>query len=137
LFKVPGIESIHELHVWRLDQKKAIATAHVVVSDQSVSEFMEKAKTVSECLHAYGIHSATIQPELAVTTPPSETEALVSSSTLDVSGVVRRRQLQRDGSSMGACHLPCGKGICENLVCCSSALVRANGNGDSPVIPSN
>ncbi|KAK3323493.1 cation efflux family protein, partial [Cercophora scortea] len=62
--KIPGIESVHELHIWRLDQKKAVATAHLVVSDQSVTNFMEKARTVRECLHAYGIHSATLQPEL-------------------------------------------------------------------------
>ncbi|RKU45898.1 hypothetical protein DL546_008514 [Coniochaeta pulveracea] len=117
LEKVPGIESVHELHVWRLDQRKAIATAHVVVSNQSVSEFMEMARTVRECLHAYGIHSTTIQPELALGTPPSEPETLVSSSTSDVSGLASRQQ--RDGLSMGACHLPCGKGICENLKCCS------------------
>ncbi|CAK7262907.1 hypothetical protein SEPCBS57363_000291 [Sporothrix epigloea] len=66
LEKIEGIESVHELHIWRLDQQKAIASAHVVVSDQSVSSFMEKARTVSECLHAYGIHSATLQPELSV-----------------------------------------------------------------------
>ncbi|CAK7203457.1 hypothetical protein SEUCBS139899_006191 [Sporothrix eucalyptigena] len=65
LEKIPGIESVHELHIWRLDQQKAIASAHVVVSDQTVSSFMEKARTVSECLHAYGVHSATLQPELS------------------------------------------------------------------------
>ena len=65
LEKIDGIESVHELHIWRLDQQKAIASAHVVVSDQTVSSFMEKARTVSQCLHAYGIHSATLQPELS------------------------------------------------------------------------
>jgi zinc transporter 1 len=123
--QIPGIESVHELHVWRLDQKKAIATAHVVVSDQTVSEFMEKAKTVSECLHAYGIHSATIQPELVIPSPPSESETLVtSSSTASASsGTVRRRQPQREGASpIGACHLLCGKGICENLMCCTTPV---------------
>ncbi|CAK7211842.1 hypothetical protein SCUCBS95973_001261 [Sporothrix curviconia] len=65
LEKIDGIESVHELHIWRLDQQKAIASVHVVVSDQTVSSFMEKARTVSQCLHAYGIHSATLQPELS------------------------------------------------------------------------
>ncbi|KAK7948737.1 uncharacterized protein PG986_009623 [Apiospora aurea] len=63
--KVPGIESLHELHLWSLTQEKAIATAHVSVpEDTSVDSFMGLAKTVSECLHAYGIHSVTLQPEL-------------------------------------------------------------------------
>ncbi|KAH8879675.1 cation efflux protein [Thozetella sp. PMI_491] len=108
--KIPGIESVHELHVWRLDQKKAIASAHVVVSDRNVSNFMEKAKTVSECLHAYGIHSATIQPEL-VARPPSEETA---SPTVSAASSLRRRALASPG-----CQMPCGKGLCDNLMCCT------------------
>ncbi|KAJ2988590.1 hypothetical protein NUW58_g3893 [Xylaria curta] len=57
LEKIPGIESVHELHIWRLDQKKAIASAHVVVSNNDMIDFMEQAQIVKECLHAYGIHS--------------------------------------------------------------------------------
>ncbi|OMP81737.1 Zinc/cadmium resistance protein [Diplodia seriata] len=68
---IPDIHSIHELHIWRLDQKKAIASAHVVVAeDTSLAAFMLKAQTVAECLHAYGIHSATLQPELVVMPMP-------------------------------------------------------------------
>lgn len=62
--QVPGVDSIHELHVWRLDQHKAIASVHVVLTEDSIVNFMDKARTIGECLHAYGIHSATIQPEL-------------------------------------------------------------------------
>ncbi|RYP55428.1 hypothetical protein DL769_010180 [Monosporascus sp. CRB-8-3] len=65
LEKIPGIESIHELHIWRLDQRKTIASAHIIVSNNEVADFMERARTISECLHAYDIHSATLQPELA------------------------------------------------------------------------
>ncbi|KAL1633283.1 hypothetical protein SLS58_011149 [Diplodia intermedia] len=46
---IPDIHSIHELHIWRLDQKKAIASAHVVVAeDTSLAAFMLKAQTVAE-----------------------------------------------------------------------------------------
>lgn len=62
--KVPGVDSIHELHVWRLDQNKAIASVHVVLTEDGIVNFMDKARTIGECLHAYGIHSATVQPEL-------------------------------------------------------------------------
>ncbi|KAF9634758.1 putative cation diffusion facilitator 1 protein [Lasiodiplodia theobromae] len=76
LESIPNIHSIHELHIWRLDQKKAIASAHVVVSeDTSLAAFMQKAQTVAECLHAYGIHSATLQPELVV---PPQSQMVVS-----------------------------------------------------------
>ncbi|KAI0478617.1 cation efflux protein [Xylariaceae sp. FL0804] len=69
LEKIPGIESVHELHIWRLDQRKSIASAHVVVSSNDMCEFMDQARTIAECLHAYGVHSATVQPELAGATP--------------------------------------------------------------------
>jgi zinc transporter 1 len=58
------VHSIHELHIWRLNQRKTIASAHVVISDPSVSNFLKTAKTINECFHAYGIHSATLQPEV-------------------------------------------------------------------------
>lgn len=117
--QIPGIESVHELHVWRLDQKKAIATAHVMVSDQPVSSFMEKAKTVSECLHAYGIHSATIQPEL-VAKPSDSSEGIISSSASATPATVRNRK--RPKTTLGACQMLCGKGICENLMCCTAQM---------------
>lgn len=61
--QIPGIESVHELHVWRLNEHKAIGSAHVVVSDESVATFIETARHINECLHAYGVHSVTLQPE--------------------------------------------------------------------------
>ena len=113
--QIPGIESVHELHVWRLDQKKAIASAHVVVSDNSVPNVMAKAKTISECLHAYGIHSATLQPELATLrevapAPSQQTEATTALASAG-SSLRRRRTLP------AGCQIPCGS-VCESLMCC-------------------
>ncbi|KAL1625078.1 hypothetical protein SLS56_007505 [Neofusicoccum ribis] len=88
---IPGVRSVHELHVWRLDQKKAIASAHVVVGEESLSTFMQKAQTVSECLHAYGIHSATLQPELAAPSAASSTSELAkpqNSSQMHIEGEI-------------------------------------------------
>jgi zinc transporter 1 len=56
-FQVSGALSIHELHVWRLSQHKALASAHVFTTDDSLANFMVRAKLINECLHAYGIHS--------------------------------------------------------------------------------
>ncbi|KAK3944919.1 cation efflux family protein [Diplogelasinospora grovesii] len=131
--KIPGIESVHELHVWRLDQKKAIASAHVVVSDGDISNFMEKARTVRQCLHAYGIHSATIQPEFIGSLSPVEpaaTETVVESSASAsvVSSVVRRRNINdtpttTTPSPANSCQMLCGKGICESLMCCRTVSI--------------
>ncbi|KAK5188889.1 hypothetical protein LTR47_010856 [Exophiala xenobiotica] len=64
LESIPGVASVHELHAWRLNQSKAIASAHIVTNDSSLSHFMAQAERIGECLHAYGIHSVTLQPEL-------------------------------------------------------------------------
>ncbi|KAI0871567.1 cation efflux protein [Hypoxylon argillaceum] len=146
LEKIPGIESVHELHIWRLDQKKSIASAHVVVSNNEMTDFMDQAKTVKECLHAYGIHSATLQPELAspvlVTTPNVNTagdgRSIRSGNTtrvgtvgtvtgtnsgsgsgsgsVPVSPAASLRRRRTDGSG---CQIVCGN-ICENLTCCNT-----------------
>ncbi|KAF1994271.1 cation efflux family protein [Amniculicola lignicola CBS 123094] len=114
LESIPGVESVHELHVWRLDQKKAIASAHVVVSEESLSTFMEKAQTFSECLHAYGIHSATLQPELrpSSSATPTDEIAVVSGSS-SIAGSLRQR-----AQGVAKCGLTCGR-LCEPLMCCN------------------
>jgi zinc transporter 1 len=107
LESIPGVVSVHELHVWRLDQKKAIASAHIVVNDPDIESFMNNAKTFRECLHAYGIHSATLQPELA---DARELEAGRGSEVNSATITVR--------SSIEKCGLPCGV-VCEELKCCN------------------
>jgi solute carrier family 30 (zinc transporter), member 1 len=68
---IPSVLSVHELHVWRLNQTKSLASAHVVVgADTSVEEFQSVAKTINECLHAYGVHSVTLQPEVQLRRRP-------------------------------------------------------------------
>ncbi|KAJ5175365.1 uncharacterized protein N7482_001242 [Penicillium canariense] len=96
LEKVPGVHSIHELHIWRLNQRKTIASVHVVVSESSVYSFLKTAKTINECLHAYGIHSATLQPEAL-----SEADTTYSAS----------------GEESQRCQVVCGT-VCEALSCC-------------------
>ncbi|KAH8724436.1 cation efflux protein/ zinc transporter-like protein [Phaeosphaeriaceae sp. PMI808] len=105
LESIPGVQSVHELHIWRLDQKKSIASAHIVVNDPDIASFMTKAQTFRECLHAYGIHSVTLQPELA---PSSEHE--ITSGETTATSTAR--------PSIEKCGLPCDI-VCEELKCCS------------------
>lgn len=106
LESVFGAMSVHELHVWRLDQKKAIASAHIVVSEPDIASFMKRAQKVMECLHAYGIHSATLQPELAMVDGEGVEDHETSSGTRST-----------EASSMERCGLPC-RVQCEELKCC-------------------
>lgn len=104
---------MHELHIWRLDQQKAIASAHVVVSDQSMESFLEKARTVNECLHAYGIHSATLQPETVSEAGGGSGNSAPGSLSEGVSSSLRRRRLDP-----ASCQILCSS-LCHNLMCCT------------------
>ena len=88
---------------------------HVMVSNSSLERFQGQATIINECLHAYGIHSATIQPEL---------------SAVDMHGM--RKTMSVDGDTMvgsapagasmqqaetGGCVLHCGDS-CEKQTCC-------------------
>ncbi|KAJ6161304.1 cation diffusion facilitator family metal ion transporter [Penicillium chermesinum] len=95
LEKVPGVVSIHELHIWQLNQQKTLASVHVVVSEPTVDSFMETAKIISQCFHAYGIHSITLQPEV------------VSEGSV----------VYLDGEKVPRCQVVCGT-LCETLTCC-------------------
>ncbi|KAJ5469075.1 metal ion resistance protein/transporter (Zrc1) [Penicillium sp. IBT 31633x] len=105
LEQIPGIAAVHELHIWRLNQKKSLASTHLVLDETSdETDFNMLAKTVNECFHAYGIHSVTLQPE---TIPGRKGNEVV--------GVANHR----DGRASLAtnCQLICGK-LCEDLSCC-------------------
>jgi solute carrier family 30 (zinc transporter), member 1 len=67
---LPGIISCHHLHVWQLSDTKLVASLHVQVGfdfkDEGSARYMHLAQNIRECLHEYGIHSSTIQPEFCL-----------------------------------------------------------------------
>ncbi|KAI0881499.1 cation efflux protein [Annulohypoxylon maeteangense] len=67
---LPGVISCHHVHIWQLSDTKVVASLHVQVAFPITSEggekYMKLAKQARKCLHAYGIHSATIQPEFCL-----------------------------------------------------------------------
>lgn len=97
---IPGVLSVHELHVWRLNQEKALASVHVSMSDKSISDFVDIAKTMGDCFHSYGIHSATVQPELG-----QKTNTAVATGA------------RHKGAWLQSCQVKCGTS-CEVLTCC-------------------
>lgn len=95
-----------------------------------MSSFLEKARTVNECLHAYGIHSATLQPETVVSSytgtraeheDHTEAEATATghgNGNGSISGggsSLRRRTTTLDPA---ACQIICSN-LCHNLMCCT------------------
>jgi len=103
--KVPGVLAVHELHVWRLNQRKTLASAHIVVAKTGLNKFMGVAQTVNECLHAYGIHSSTLQPE-------------TNESILDLPIDEGANETGMSQAAVESCMLGCRTTQCESPTCC-------------------
>lgn len=89
---LPSIRSIHDFHVWNLNEDVLIASLHIEltcdalavkdVEDDGVinkSAFIETVAEVREVLHRYGINSVTIQPEFTSKSSASVYGATTSS----------------------------------------------------------
>ncbi|KIW38209.1 uncharacterized protein PV06_10149 [Exophiala oligosperma] len=69
--EIPGVVNCHHIHLWQLSETQPVASLHLQL-DFPIEEggvavrYMILAKAVRECLHGYGIHSATIQPEFCL-----------------------------------------------------------------------
>lgn len=64
ILKLDGVLSVHDVHIWNLTEKLLIASMHVEL-DCSPDKFLNIASQIKVCLHEYGVHSATIQPEFS------------------------------------------------------------------------
>ncbi|KAL8850473.1 MAG: hypothetical protein Q9221_004615 [Calogaya cf. arnoldii] len=67
---LPGVISCHHLHIWQLSDTKKIASLHVQIEfdfkGEGSARYMQLARAIRRCLHAYSIHSSTIQPEFCL-----------------------------------------------------------------------
>jgi len=67
ILALPDVVSCHHLHIWQLSDTKLVASLHVQVAFEFKGEgsqrYMQLARQIRKCLHEYGIHSSTIQPE--------------------------------------------------------------------------
>ncbi|KAM5302023.1 calcium/manganese antiporter SLC30A10 isoform 1-T1 [Glossophaga mutica] len=105
LSAVPGIHSIHEVHVWELVSGKIIATLHIKC--QKDRGYQDVSVKIREIFHYAGIHNVTIQLEnLDVQEPPEQKDVL------------------------SLCGSPCiSKGCAKHLCCPPPALPLAHVNG--------
>ncbi|KAJ5286706.1 cation efflux protein [Penicillium angulare] len=118
LEKIPGILAIHELHIWRLNQEKSLASAHIVLDSDVLPDFENIAKTIRECLHEYGIHSITLQPEAYIQRQSSNSDSVegTGANVSDESGNGATRQTSLD-DSLNQCKAGCGS-LCLEQTCC-------------------
>lgn len=136
--QLPGILSCHHLHVWQLSDTKLIASLHVEVDcelrGEGATRYMELAQAVQRCLHGYGIHSSTIQPEFSLdrergsNSKRSSEEDGEGSSRAGGSAQgpkITSARGSKPSSTRGepdACLLQCGKECDERGQCCAPGL---------------
>lgn len=134
---LPGIVSCHHLHVWQLSDTKLVASLHVQVAfdfkGDGSARYMQLAQAIRLCLHEYGVHSSTIQPEFCLDPEYDHVSAAGdggahSGSEGEGSQVQASRNASKPSSvrEPDACLLECGDDCGENKGCCSPA---PEGNG--------
>ncbi len=62
--QLPGIDGVHDLHIWSLDREHRALSAHVIVGDRPLAEVTAMIRSVEVVLcEEFGIEHATVQPE--------------------------------------------------------------------------
>jgi zinc transporter 1 len=136
--ELPGILSCHHLHVWQLSDTKLVASLHVQIEfdfkGEGSARYMQLAKAVRHCLHGYGIHSSTIQPEFCLDSEHNHTSGPASVTGNQGNGETSRqsgslkissRNASRAGSmrsTQDACLLECGDECEDERQCCAPGL---------------
>lgn len=142
--ELPGIISCHHLHVWQLSDTKLVASLHVQIEfdfkGEGSARYMQLAKAVRHCLHEYGIHSSTIQPEFCLNSEHNHVSGHGSVDGGDAggeangaavgSGAVSKSASRADSmrSTQDTCLLECGEECEDERQCC--APVPSDGEGN-------
>lgn len=63
---LPGLQNVHDLHVWSINQGTRLLSAHVVIDNMSLSDSAAIRAEIARLLHTrYGISHTTLQVECA------------------------------------------------------------------------
>ncbi|KAH0558513.1 hypothetical protein GP486_004830 [Trichoglossum hirsutum] len=136
--ELPGVASCHHLHVWQLNDTKLVASLHIEIQfdfqGSGSAQYMTLARAVRRCLHAYGIHSSTIQPEFC----PHREQARHAAHGLDGAvdggegsnsrpvsgrgGYGNQSVSPTNSTGVGACLLECGDECRAGDQCCAPNL---------------
>lgn len=129
---LPRVIEAHHLHVWQLNDTKLVASLHVKVDCEvegsGSASYMHLAREIRSCLHGYGIHSSTIQPEFlspdGPDSPSGSTAVANGTSNSDASP-----KNTTNGSKAGSlrsegrtCLLECGDNCADSSQCCPTDL---------------
>lgn len=108
-----------ELHVWSLTQDKAIAALHLSVTSDSLTAFMKLSQKIQSCLHFWGIHAVTIQPELLERASTDSQAQPAGSDTRepDQASAVAGPNKKAMQTWTSQCRLRCPSQLCEAACC--------------------
>jgi zinc transporter 1 len=131
-----GIISCHHLHVWQLSDTKLIASLHVQVDfdfkGEGSARYMELARQVRECLHEYGIHSSTIQPEFCLDETHDHSAAGSDESGDEHGhGSHKHNKAPSVQAEAEACLLECPDSCGSAKQCCDPGIKGCKGNSGS------
>ena len=103
LLLVPGVRSIHDLHVWSLSKSLRMLSAHVVTDDLRIGEATRILAELKRVLSArYGIVHSTLQLECVGCDPDHLYCDLAARSLPDLHGC----RSHADHASQGGCPVP-------------------------------
>ena len=130
--ELDGIVSCHHVHVWQLSDTKLVASLHVQVAfdfkGNGSARYMALAREIRQCLHEYGIHSSTIQPEFCLDENHDHTGNTDESSADEASPSSSSNKGDKIGSKTGsvcgegeACLLECSDACGNSKQCCEPA----------------
>ncbi|XP_025922350.1 zinc transporter 10-like [Apteryx rowi] len=122
LAHVPGVSSLHEVHVWELAGGKNIATLHVKC--QTPTDYQDASYKIRKLFHEAGIHSVTIQPEYL----DSKTSQLLCSSPC-----ISKACDSQLCCSQKEASLPETNGYAEKNDSCLSAPCKDNGSSKNDI----
>lgn len=98
LGQVPGVLSVHELHIWQLSDSLIIASLHVhCPAGMSAAECEELIANIKAVFYTFGVNHCTVQPEFLT---PEKSDAAPA-----------------EGSGLSGCSLRCGQECVEKLCC--------------------
>ena len=132
--ELSGIVSCHHVHVWQLSDTKLVASLHVQVEfdfkGEGSARYMQLARDIQVCLHEYGIHSSTIQPEFCLNSEHHHSPKVGASSNDEDHGHSHdgstSKPISKKGSKDGslrsepdACLLDCGDECGPGKRCCA------------------
>jgi len=133
--ELPGILSCHHLHVWQLSGTKLVASLHVQLEydfkGEGSARYMQLARAIRRCMHEYGIHSSTIQPEFCL---DSNHRHVSDNEGPDP----ENKKVDKHGSKAAslrsepeACLLDCGDECDEGGQCCAPSSGEADIHDES------